>query len=408
MKMETEVLVIGGGATGTAVLRDLAMRGVEAVLVERGNLSDGTTGNFHGLLHSGGRYAVKDRAAAEECILENTILRSIAPQAIEDTGGFFVALDDVDEAYLPRLVESCEAVGIPTEVLDGSEALRLEPCLSPLVRQAVTVPDASVDSWDLCVGNIASAREYGAKALLYTPVTEIFREKDHKNGGRNDGGRVTDGRVTGVRATDLRSNEEVVIHAEYVVNAAGPWSHKVARLAQIDVPMVLSAGTMIVLDSRPVKRVINRCRKSADGDIIVPVGTTIVLGTTSVEVQDPDNFASQEWEVDKILDEAIQMLPVIETMGLQRCYAGVRPLYEPPQSAGEEDGREVSRAFYVLDHEKVDGVVGFLTITGGKLTTSRLMAEKTADLVCEKIGVQAPCRTHLEMLPKATPELKFV
>ncbi|MFZ0547081.1 MAG: FAD-dependent oxidoreductase, partial [Candidatus Promineifilaceae bacterium] len=394
MKMETEVLVIGGGATGTAVLRDLAMRGVEAVLVERGNLSDGTTGNFHGLLHSGGRYAVKDRAAAEECIRENTILRSIAPQAIEDTGGFFVALDDVDEAYLPRLVESCEAVGIPTEVLDGSEALRLEPCLSPSVRQAVTVPDASVDSWDLCVGNIASAREYGARVLLYTPVIEILRENGRKDGGR----------VTGVRATDLKSNEEVVIHAEYVVNATGPWSHKVARLARIDVPMVLSAGTMIVLDSRPVKRVINRCRKSADGDIIVPVGTTIVLGTTSVEVQDPDNFASQEWEVDKILDEAIQMLPMIETMGLQRCYAGVRPLYEPPQAAGEEDGREVSRAFYVLDHEKVDGVAGFLTITGGKLTTSRLMAEKTADLVCEKIGVQATCRTHLEMLPTATPE----
>jgi glycerol-3-phosphate dehydrogenase len=85
-------------------------------------------------------------------------------------------------------------------------------------------------------------------------------------------------------------------------------------------------------------------------------------------------------------------------MGLQRCYSGVRPLYEPPQVTGEEDGREVSRAFYVLDHEKLDGVGGFVTITGGKLTTSRLMAEKTADLVCEKIGVQEPCRTHQEKL----------
>ena len=100
-KLETQVIVIGGGATGTAVLRDLAMRGLNAMLFERGNLSDGTTGNFHGLLHSGGRYAVKDKPAARECRHETQILRRIAPRAIEDTGGLFVTLDDDDEAFLP-------------------------------------------------------------------------------------------------------------------------------------------------------------------------------------------------------------------------------------------------------------------------------------------------------------------
>lgn len=385
MELETQVVVIGGGATGTAVLRDLAMRGVPTILVERSNLSQGTTGNFHGLLHSGGRYAVKDAAAARECIVENAILRRIAPQAIEDTGGFFVALDDVDEAYLPRLVQSCAEVGIPTEVLDGAQALRLEPNLSPKTRQAVALPDASVDSWDLCLGNVTSAREYGAQALLYTPVTSILRDND---------------RVVGVQAMN-QHGEEVVVYSDFVVNAAGPWSHKVARLAQVEVPMVLSAGTMVVLDDRPLQRVINRCRPAADGDIIVPVGTTIVLGTTSVEVADPDNFRGEEWEVDKILDECIQMVPMIETMRIQRCYAGVRPLYEPPQTAAAGEGREVSRAFYVLDHEQLDGVRGFVTITGGKLTTCRLMAEKTADLLCARMGVNTPCRTHLEPLPTA-------
>lgn len=391
MELETQVIVIGGGATGTAVLRDLAMRGVPAILVERDNLSQGTTGNFHGLLHSGGRYAVKDKPAARECIVENSILRRIAPQAIEDTGGFFVALDDVDEAYLPRLVESCAQVGIPAEVFDGATARRLEPHLSPDTRQAVALPDASVDSWDLCLGNVTSAKEYGAQVLLYTPVTSILRDDD---------------RVVGIRAVD-RSGEEFVIYADFVVNAAGPWSHKVARLAQLDVPMVLSAGTMIVLDDRPLQRVINRCRPAADGDIIVPVGTTIVLGTTSVQVEDPDHFISQEWEVDKILDECIQMVPMIETMRIQRCYAGVRSLYEPPATGGAEERREVSRAFYVLDHEQLDGIRGLITITGGKLTTCRLMAEKTTDLLCAKMGVDTPCRTHLEPLPIAqrTPAL---
>ncbi len=384
MNLETQVVVIGGGATGTAVLRDLTMRGLKAMLFERGNLSEGTTGNFHGLLHSGGRYAVKDKPAAVECIEENEILRRIAPQAIEDTGGFFITLDDDDEAFLPRFLDGCAEVGIPTELLSGDEARRLEPALSPEVRQAVAVPDGSIDGWDLCTGAVASAKEYGARTFLYTPVVDILREGD---------------RVVGLKAVDQSTGDEYVVHADYVVSATGPWTDKVAHLAGIEVPMVLSKGTMVVLDSRPVKRAINRCRYPTDGDIIVPVGTTIVLGTTSVTVEDPDNFGIEEWEVDKMLDECIKMVPMIEDMHLQRNYAAVRPLYEPPAEAGAEEGREVSRAFYVLDHEQLDGVGGFITITGGKLTTSRLMAEKVVDLVCAKMGVDAPCRTHLEPLP---------
>ena len=88
-KIQTEILVIGGGATGTGVIRDLAMRGFKCILVEKGDLTNGTTGRYHGLLHSGGRYVVKDPQAAKECIEENRILRRIMPHCIEDTGGFF-------------------------------------------------------------------------------------------------------------------------------------------------------------------------------------------------------------------------------------------------------------------------------------------------------------------------------
>lgn len=387
--LETQVIVIGGGATGTAVLRDLTMRGLNAMLFERGNLSEGTTGNFHGLLHSGGRYAVKDQPAAVECIEENRNLRRIAPQAIEDTGGFFITLDDADEEFLPRFLEGCAEVGIPTEVLSGAEALREEPKLSPRVRHAVLVPDASIDGWDLCTGNVAAAREYGARVFLYTPVTEILREGD---------------RVAGIKAVDKTSGDKYTVHADYVVSASGPWAAKVAALGNIKIGMSLSKGTMIVLDSRPLKRAINRCRYPSDGDIIVPVGTTIVLGTTSVDIEDPDNFVIEEWEIDKMLDECIQMAPVIEDMRMQRNFASIRPLYRPPAGGEEEEGTtgiDVSRAFYVLDHEALDSVGGFITITGGKLTTSRLMAEKTVDLVCAKMGIDAPCRTHLEALPTA-------
>jgi glycerol-3-phosphate dehydrogenase len=390
-ELETQVVVIGGGATGTAVLRDVAMRGFQAMLFERGNLSDGTTGNFHGLLHSGGRYAVKDPEAAAECRHETQILRRIAPQTIEDTGGFFITLDDDDEAFLPRFLKGCAEVGIPTEVISGEEARRLEPVLSPKVRQAVIVPDGSIDGWGLCTGNVASAKEHGdARVFLYTLVTALLRKGD---------------RIVGIKAVDQTSGEEYLVHADYVVSASGPWAAKVAALGNVEIRMSLSKGTMVVLDSRPLKRVINRCHYPSDGDIIVPVGTTIVLGTTSVDIEDPDNFIIEEWEIDKMLDECIQMVPMIEDMRIQRSYASIRPLYELPTEGEEEEhitGIEVSRVFYVLDHEELDSVGGLITITGGKLTSSRLMGEKTVDLLCAKMGIDVPCRTHLEPLPTAS------
>ena len=78
-KLDTDVVVIGGGATGVGVLRDLVMRGFRAVLVERGDLGQGTTGRYHGLLHSGGRYVVSDPISARECAEENEVLPTCTP-----------------------------------------------------------------------------------------------------------------------------------------------------------------------------------------------------------------------------------------------------------------------------------------------------------------------------------------
>ena len=83
--MSVTVVVIGGGATGVGILRDLSMRGARAVLLEQGGLAHGTSSRFHGLLHSGGRYAVSDAAAARECVEENTILRRIGWHCVEGT-----------------------------------------------------------------------------------------------------------------------------------------------------------------------------------------------------------------------------------------------------------------------------------------------------------------------------------
>src|SRR3954462_790051 len=145
--LQTEVLVIGGGATGAAVAWDCELRGYDTVLVERRDLGEGTSGRFHGLLHSGGRYAGKDPNAPVACGEGNASLGRVPADCIEDTGGLFVTTPDDDPAYGDQFLEGCAKTGVPTEEIDVAEALRREPRLNPGIKRAFTVQDASIDAW---------------------------------------------------------------------------------------------------------------------------------------------------------------------------------------------------------------------------------------------------------------------
>src|SRR2546425_12084074 len=136
----TGVVVIGGGSTGAGVLRDLTLRGIDSILVEKGDLASGTTGRSHGLLHSGGRYCVNDLAAAIECVEEGRILRRIARTTVEETGGYFVSVSQEDEAWEPRVVEGGGKAGITCEPISVAPARRREPALSKHVRTVFWIP----------------------------------------------------------------------------------------------------------------------------------------------------------------------------------------------------------------------------------------------------------------------------
>jgi len=153
---------------------------------------------------------------------------------------------------------------------------------------------------------------------------------------------------------------------------------------------------MVAMAYRFVNTIINRLHKPGDGDILVPVGTVAVIGTTSVNVADPNDTSVQPWEVQLMLDEGEKMVPGFSQVRALRAWAGVRPLYE--EGAGAE-GREAKRTFAVLDHAARDGVGGLVTVVGGKFTTYRLMAERAADAVCAQFGVIAPCVTKSFVLP---------
>jgi glycerol-3-phosphate dehydrogenase len=382
--LSTDVLVIGGGATGTGVAWDAALRGFDVILVDRLDLAQGTSGRFHGLLHSGGRYAVKDPRAAEECVAENAILRRVAADCIEDTGGLFVTTPWDDRSYADQFVQGCAQTGVACEEISPRQALRQEPRLNPHISRAFRVPDANVDIWKMAWAMGHGAQQHGARILPYHAAIAIHRADDE---------------VTGARLRDVRTGVETDVQARVTVNAAGAWAGQIAELAQIDDVRILPGrGIMIAMNHRLVNTVVNRCQMPTDGDILVPIRTVSVIGTTDEHTDDPDDHTVMQSEVDFMLDEGEKLVPGFRRARALRVWTGVRPLFEDAK-ADDTATRDVTRAHALLDHQRRDGVARFLTITGGKVTTFRLMAEETVDAVCRLLGESRPCTTKTAPLP---------
>jgi len=370
------VVIIGGGATGAALAHDLSLRGLRVTVVERGEVTSGTTGRHHGLLHSGARYAVKDQGSAKECIQENMILRKIAPGSFELNNGLFVAITDEDMAYRPAFLEGLETCGIPYKEITPQEALRREPNLNPAVKAAVEVPDGTMDAMRLPLRFFATAQRNGAVIKTYTEVEELLMQ------GKT---------VTGVRVRDHVTEKTYEIGADIVVNAAGAWSGKIAAMAGVHVPLQPSPGVLVAVYGRWNNMVLNRMHRSGDGDIIVPQRTLSVIGTSSWVVEDPDRLEMKKEHIRLMYEYGAALVPAIKGAKMRAAWAAARPLIG---SGGAQTGRELSRTFKCFDHAERDGVEGFVTIAGGKATTARGMAEVTADVVARKLGIDAPCRTR--------------
>lgn len=371
----THVLIIGGGGTGGALAHDLTLRGFRVTLVEQGSLISGTSGRHHGLLHSGARYALHDVETARECYLENQILRRLTPQAVEPNDGLFVALDEEDMAHYNRFIRHCKAAGIPTRDISAAKALDLEPALSPGIRAAVQVPDATMDAWRLPLHFFATARANGASIHPFTRVDCL---------------EIRNSCITGARVSDLRSGRQQTISADLVVNAAGPWAGKVAALAGLEVPVRPGPGVMVSMNGRRCNMVVNRLHPAGQGDILVPQRNLTIIGTTIWLADDPDEVAVPDGQVDDLIALGARMMPELAEAPVHAVWWANRPLLK---EGNMTDPMSTSRGFTCVDHQKRDGIEGLISLIGGKATTLRIMAEEAADMVCRKLGNRIPCAT---------------
>jgi glycerol-3-phosphate dehydrogenase len=375
------VIVIGAGFTGVATAHDLALRGCDVTVVERGDLCHGTSGRTHGLLHSGGRYAVTDKESAVECIDENMILRKIVPQVIEPNGGLFIGIDESDLAYAEQFIESCQECHIPLEELKPSQALELEPNLNPKLLAAFLIPDGTFDPLRLALAFAGTAKHNGAKFRTYHEVKGFIIDGQ--------------GNVSGVKVLNRPANKTEELRADVVVNATGAWAGEITAMAGLDAPVKPTPGIMVAYNERFIQRAVNRLNTPGDGDIILPQRRMVVVGTSSFSAENVDYIPVTEDQIKLMLDRGSALIPGIRDAKPRGIFMAARPL------VGGGSGRSMARTFKCYDHKETHNIDGLVTITGGKATTLRAMAEKTTDVVCAKLHITTLCVT------KETPLLSY-
>jgi glycerol-3-phosphate dehydrogenase len=384
---EYDVVIVGGGMAGAGVARDLALRGVSAALVEKGDFASATTSQSSKLIHGGLRYLeLFDFSLVRESLRERETLRRLSPHLVRPLPFLVPVYRDSSRSLIKvriglRLYDWL-APGRDREryrVLPAVDALSLEPALraSDLRGAGYYFDDLLVFPERLCLENVLAACRMGARAFNYTQVTEIVRSPK--------------GAITGVRARDLLTGRVATLGARIVVNATGPWVDELRALARVS-----ERGPRILRRTKGIHCLLPKLTERAiyhsTGDdrmiFVIPWREFSLVGATDTDFNgDLDRLHATGDEVNYLLDEVYKVLPDrrVAAREVVYTYAGVRPLsFEMGKRASD-----VSRAHKVVAEERGR----FLSITGTKLTCFRSLAAELGDQVVRTLGRSAPARS---------------
>lgn len=395
-----DLIVIGAGINGAGIARDAAMRGLKVLLLDKGDISSGTTSWSTRLIHGGLRYLEHfEVSLVRESLRERAILLHIAPHLVRPLR-FLIPIYKGDKrgpAMIRLGMLAYDALSFDKSLehhrmLSREEALRREPGLNPLgLKAAALYYDAQVEYPErLTLENVLSARDHGAVVLTYARVDRLIL-----NG-------VT---VRGVEFTDLLNGGRYSARAPVTVNVAGPWVDEVLKELGRPVERMIGGtkGSHLVVDSfpgAPGEALYIEASEDHRPYFIVPWNGQYLIGTTDIRYEgDLDDVTVDEEEIEYLIRETNRAIPGanLSRRNVLYVYSGVRPL--PYQPAGSEGG--ITRRHIIYDH--APDVEGLVSIVGGKITTYRNLAQQTVDLVYRKQGKEPPaCRTARLPLPGGT------
>ena len=361
---EYDVIVLGGGANGTGVARDCAMRGLRVLLLERADFGVGASGNSSGMIHGGIRYMLSDRKVTALACRDSGYIQRIAPHllfripflmpfAARSEGATLVdrATWYATEVYVGTydLYQPLKR-GKPSARLSPQELYALEPGLRPGLAGAVTLDEWGIDAFRLCALNALDAEARGAEVRTWTEARELLREG---------------GRVRGVRCRDVLTGEEGEAHAPVVFNATGAWSPALARRSGVRVPMRPGKGVHLTLDRRYSNYGVICAAVDGRQMFLMPHENESIVGTTDDDYYgDPDDLEATNDEVEYLLEGAASLVPGVRDARVTRAWCGLRTtLYE---YGPNEDA--LSREHQLHDGA-ADGLAGLLSFVGGKLAS---------------------------------------
>ena len=374
-----DVLVVGGGIVGAGVARDAALRGLRTGLAEQQDFAAGTSSRSSRLLHGGIRYLSQGRIGlVREANREKTIVHKIAPHLSEPLAFVFPTRKKSQWSRwklgigvkIYDLLCGRRNLGKST-ILSRRETLERLPMLDPTgLTGAVRYFDGLTNDARLVIDTLRSATSAGAIVSNYLRFIDAKRTDD----------------IWQCRVENVRTSQQFDITAKTVVNATGPWSN---RIPNSETELRLTKGVHLVVDAArlPVPDAV----VIAEDDRIlfaIPWGERVILGTTDTDYSGPLEFPRCEREdVDYVIDAVNDAFSEV-TLGpadVISTWAGIRPL------VADRDGNpsDISRR-----HEISMCQPGWWDVTGGKLTTYRLMAEDTVDDIVSHLNISAsPCST---------------
>jgi glycerol-3-phosphate dehydrogenase len=395
-----DVIVIGAGINGAAVARDAAMRGLKLLLLDKGDISNGTTQWSTRLIHGGLRYLqYYEFTLVRESLKDREELLRLAPHLVKPLG-FLVPVYD----YMSRgkLMVQAGMIAYDTlsydkslerhHIYDREQTLERYPGLNPEgLKGAAFYYDAQVEYAErIPVENAVSAHENGAVVLTYTKVDRIV---------------VEDGRATGVEFENLLGGGRYSAHAPVILNMAGPWVDEVlGGMNRAEERMIGGTkGSHLVVDpfpGAPQTALYVEAQEDGRPYFIVPWNGRYLIGTTDIRYEDDlDYVEASEEEINYLVGETNRVIPEANLTrdDVLFTYSGVRPL--PYQPEGAEGG--VTRRHLLYDHaEKDPKIEGLISTIGGKLSTYPTLAREMVEEVYKKLGRKAPkSRTDKVPLP---------